>query len=157
MSTETDAADGIAWRPIDKMVFGGHEIRNSDYAAAAGEIHSKTGTLPPELIRKLSDLTTQSKNVVTGAPNAGATIAGLADRKAAKPAKLRDQVRRIQRDIQAFQKKHRLDRAVCVNLTSTEPNRSAPRTSRWPRSSGRSTKTTRRRPPSRSTRIKPAV
>ncbi len=124
MSTETDAADGIAWRPIDKMVFGGHEIRSSDYAAAAGEIHSKTGTLPPELIRKLKrDLTTQSKNVVTGVmPNAGATIAGLADRKAAKPAKLRDQVRRIQRDIQAFQKKHRLDRVVCVNLTSTEPN-----------------------------------
>ena len=30
LTTETDIASGIAWRPIDKMVFGGHEIRESD-------------------------------------------------------------------------------------------------------------------------------
>lgn len=124
LATETEAADGISWRPIDKMVFGGHEIRLSDYASAADEIHSKTGTLPPELIRKLKrDLSAQSKNVVRGVmPNAGAAIEGLTDGKKGKPATLREQVRRIQRDIRAFQKKHRLDRVVCVNLTSTEPN-----------------------------------
>ena len=123
LTTDTDIAADIPWRPIDRMVFGGHEIRRSDYASAAAEIHSKTGTLPPELIRKLKrDLTTQSKNVVTGVlPNAGATIEQLAEGKQ-KKATLRQQIAQIQRDIRAFQKRHKLDRVVCVNLTSTEPN-----------------------------------
>ena len=124
MTTETDVARDIPWRPIDRMVFGGHEIRESDYATAAAEIHSETGTLPPELIRKLKrDLAAQSKNVVAGVlPNAGATIEKLADRKGrAKKATLRQQIARIQRDIRAFQQRHKLDRVICVNLTSTEP------------------------------------
>lgn len=123
LTTETDAARDIAWRPMDRLVFGGHEIRASNYADAAGEIHSKTGTLPPELVRKLKrDLTAQSKNVVAGVlPNAGATIEDLADAPA-RDATLRQQVRRIQRDIRAFQDKHKLERVVCVNLTSTEPS-----------------------------------
>ena len=124
LTTETDVARGISWRPIDRMVFGGHEIRESDYASAAADIHSKTGTLPPELIRKLKrDLSTQSKNVVTGVlPNAGATIERLANSKIKARATLRQQIRQIQRDIRAFQEKHKLERVICVNLTSTEPN-----------------------------------
>lgn len=124
LATETDVGRDIAWRPVDHMVFGGHEIRSSNYADAAAEIHSKTGTLPPELIRKLKrDLTAQGKNVVTGAlPNAGATIEDLADAPEQVKATLRQQVRRIQRDIRAFQAKHKLERVVCVNLTSTEPS-----------------------------------
>lgn len=123
LTTETDVAKGISWRPLDSLVFGGHEIRESDYPTAAAEIHSKTGSLPPELLRKLKrDLATQSKNVVRGVlPNAGATIEGLAGAVKRRKDTLRRQITQIQRDIKAFQKKHRLDRVVCVNLTSTEP------------------------------------
>ena len=123
LTTETDVAKGISWRPLDSLVFGGHEIRESDYPTAAAEIHSKTGSLPPELLRKLKrDLATQSKNVVRGVlPNAGATIEGLAGAVKRRKDTLRRQIAKIQRDIKAFQKKHRLDRVVCVNLTSTEP------------------------------------
>ncbi len=123
LTTETDVAKGISWRPLDSLVFGGHEIRESDYPTAAAEIHSKTGSLPPELLRKLKrDLATQSKNVVRGVlPNAGATIEGLAGAVKRRKDTLRRQIAQIQRDIKAFQKKHRLDRVVCVNLTSTEP------------------------------------
>ena len=125
LTTETPDAAGVDWRPIDKLVFGGHEIRDSDYATAATEIHDKTGTLPPELIRALRrDLLAQSKNVVTGAmPNAGATIERLANGKSKKPRKasLRTQVARIEKDLKAFRDDNKLERVVCVNLTSTEP------------------------------------
>ena len=39
LATDTEIARDIAWRPVEKMVFGGHEIRTSDYATAAAEIH----------------------------------------------------------------------------------------------------------------------
>jgi myo-inositol-1-phosphate synthase len=122
LATELPVAAGIPWQPLDGLVFGGHEIRHSDYTASATEIHARTGTLPPELLRPLrADLAAASKNVVSGVlPNAGRTITSLADRKQ-QPQSLRAQVARIQRDIRAFMERHRLDRVVCVNLTSTEP------------------------------------
>ena len=97
LTTESAVAAGIPFRPLDKLVFGGHEIRDSDYASAASEIHSQTGTLPPELIRALKrDLDGQSKNVVTGVlPNAGATIAKLASGKQRKVVPLRQQIEQI--------------------------------------------------------------
>ena len=124
LTTATGIAKDIPWRPIDQIVFGGHEIRESDYATAATEIHSHTGSLPPELIRALKrDLNSQSSNVVTGVlTNAGTTIASLASGKQRKPAPLRAQINQIKKDIQAFQKKHKLERVICVNLTSTEPS-----------------------------------
>lgn len=124
LATETEIAAGIPWRPIDKLVFGGHEIRESDYATAANEIHSETGSIPQEIIRKLKrDLATQSKNVVTGViPNAGVTITNLASGKRHKVATLRSQLNQIKKDLKAFQKKHKLERVICVNLTSTEPS-----------------------------------
>jgi myo-inositol-1-phosphate synthase len=124
LTTESPVAAGIPWRPLDQLVFGGHEIRDSDYATAASEIHSQTGTLPPELIRALKrDLLSQSSNVVTGVmPNAGTTISKLASGKQRKVVPLRQQIQQIQKDILAFQKKHKLERVICVNLTSTEPS-----------------------------------
>ena len=122
LATELPAAAGIPWQAIDGMVFGGHEIRRSDYAKAAAEIHGVTGSLPPELIGKLKkDLAAASRNVVTGVmPNPGRTIASLADR-AQKRTPLKQQMAAIERDLRAFQRRHKLDRVVCVNLTSTEP------------------------------------
>ena len=53
LATETDVAREIAWRPMDRMVFGGHEIRSSNFADAAAEIHSKTGLKPPTVATSL--------------------------------------------------------------------------------------------------------
>ncbi|MFY9345399.1 MAG: inositol-3-phosphate synthase [Planctomycetota bacterium] len=122
LTTELPIAAGIPWQPLAGIVFGGHEVRRSGYAASAAEIHARTGTLPPELLRPLApDLAAASRNVVPGVmPNAGRTIDKLVDRPLRREP-LRAQVARIQRDIRAFQRRHRLDRVVCVNLTSTEP------------------------------------
>ena len=123
LATETSIADGVDFCPFDKLVFGGHEIRDTDYATAAADIHRSTGSLPPELVQPLKrDLAAQSRNVVTGVlPNAGATIEGLANGRKPKKSSLRAQLERIKKDLVAFQQKHKLARVICVNLTSTEP------------------------------------
>lgn len=123
LMTETDAVRGIDLQPLDGLVFGGHEIRTGDYAQQAAEIQARTGTLPPELLKAVhKDLVAASKNVVRGVlPNAGKAIADLQDGRRGKSVRLRAQVEQVQRDLQAFANKNRLDRIVCVNLTSTEP------------------------------------
>jgi myo-inositol-1-phosphate synthase len=129
LTTATPVAAGIDWQPLDGIVFGGHEIRASDYLSAATEIQARTGSLPPHLLQPLrKDLAAASKNVVPGVmPNAGRTITGLADdgtkgkRGAGKRLSLREQVAQVQNDLREFHRRHRLDRIVCVNLTSTEP------------------------------------
>ncbi|MEO6593599.1 MAG: inositol-3-phosphate synthase [Planctomycetota bacterium] len=123
LTTETAVARGIAWQPLEDLVFGGHEIRNGDYPSAAAEIHAKNGTLPLPLLAALRrDLLAASKNVVTGVrPNAGAAIDDLADRRQKRAPRLRAQIKQVQSDVQTFARRHKLDRVVCVNLSSTEP------------------------------------
>lgn len=127
LATSSAIAAGVPLRELDDMVFGGHEVRSGDYLSSAKAIHAATGSLSPELLQALrSDLRAASKNVVRGAlPNAGATITALAEpapdsAKRASP-RLREVIEQLQSDLQAFARRHRLDRVVCVNLTSTEP------------------------------------
>jgi len=121
--TETPAGEGIGWQPLAGIVFGGHEIRRGDYLSSATEIHGKNGTLPHSLVQPLrKELLDASKNVVSGViTNAGPTITSLADPGRNKPQRLRAQVEQVKSDIERFRRRHRLDRVVCVNLTSTEP------------------------------------
>ncbi len=123
LMTETEAARGIPLQPLADMVFGGHEIRPGDYPSQAAEIQERTGTLPFPLLRELQqDLVAASRNVRTGVlPNAGQAIRELQEGRQKKAPRLRAQVELVQGDLQAFAKQHRLDRVVCVNLTSTEP------------------------------------
>ncbi len=54
-------------------------------------------------------------------PNAGRTIERLADRTPRRDGPLRAQLAKVEADLRAFRARHRLERVVCVNLTSTEP------------------------------------
>lgn len=123
LATASEAGKGVDFAAIDDLVFGGHEVRASDYVSSAREILAANGTLPRELIDALAaDLRAASKNVVRGVmPNAGRTIQSIADQGRGGTKTLAQQLAQVQSDIRAFQKKHRLDRVVCVNLTSTEP------------------------------------
>jgi myo-inositol-1-phosphate synthase len=53
--------------------------------------------------------------------NAGRTIDRIAEHRPDERRPLRAQIEKVQADLRAFQRKHRLDRVVCVNLVSTEP------------------------------------
>lgn len=121
--TSTSSAEGVDFIAIDSLVFGGHEVRTSDFLSSAREILAANGTLPKELVDQVAaDLRTMSKNVARGAlPNAGRTILSIADKGRSEREPLQAQLDRVKRDIRAFQKRLRLDQVVCVNLTSTEP------------------------------------
>lgn len=122
--TETAPCRHLPLQPIADLVFGGHEVRRGvDLVSAADEIRAANGTLQPELLAKLRrDLAAASKNLAPGVlPNAGATIRRLAGAGKQSRLPLRAQADQVERDIRAFQRRNRLDRVVCVNLTSTEP------------------------------------
>jgi len=127
--TETELFGGIPLVPMDKLVFGGHEVRDGDWATAAEEICKTNGSIPYPLVHALRrDLLRSSENLRRGSLiNAGASIDRLAGtarrarRNPAKPPNLAAEVRRLQRDIRDFMARHRLKRCICVNLTSTEP------------------------------------
>lgn len=121
--TETDVCAGIPLQPLESMVFGGHEVRRTDPWTAAQEIHAQNGTLSAPLLARLrSELRALGRDIAPGVlPNAGRTILRLADATARRPRPLRQLVAQVRRDIERFRERHRLQRVVCVNLTSTEP------------------------------------
>ncbi len=127
--TESDLFAGIPLAPLKKLVFGGHEVRKGNYFDAAEEIHKGTGTIPYPLLQRLKrDLLGITKNIRQGCLiNAGSSILSLVDHKPPQRS-LRTEVRRLQRDIRQFMASHKLDRCICVNLISTEPQLKLTRT-----------------------------
>ena len=121
--TETELCEGLPLAPVGKLVFGGHEIRKGTLAESAAEIHERSGTLPPELVKPLrADLRKVDRATRRGClVNAGRTITSLADSDRHDKEPLRQQLERITADLRSFLEANRLQRMVCVNLTSTEP------------------------------------
>ncbi|MHC5063336.1 MAG: inositol-3-phosphate synthase [Planctomycetota bacterium] len=128
--TETDLCKGLPLVGINKLVFGGHELRRGSLLQSAREIHELTGTIPYPLLNSLkADLDRTNKEIKAGtAINAGRSIQKLAERGPKKPVSLQSELARLQRDIKGFMKRNRLSRCVCVNLTSTEPQLKLTRT-----------------------------
>ncbi len=127
--TESNLFRGIPLVPIEKLVFGGHEVRKGNLFDAAAEIQEGTGTIPYPLLQRVKrDLLRASANIRTGCLiNAGRSITKLADR-GKSPGALRTEIKRLQRDVRQFMKTHKLKRCVCVNLISTEPQLKLTRT-----------------------------
>ena len=110
--------------PIPQLVFGGHEVRKGTLHDSALEIYERTGTLRLPLLQALrADLRRTSRAIRPGTlVHAGRTIAALVGkRREGRGVTLRQEIRRLVRDLQEFQQRERLDTVVCVNLTSTEP------------------------------------
>jgi myo-inositol-1-phosphate synthase len=121
--TETPLAAGVGFAGFGDLVFGGHEVRSGDWAQSAAEIQQANGAIPWPLLQALRpELRKQSREVVRGVlVNAGRTIDRLVEHRPDERQPLRAQIERVQADLRAFQRRHRLDRIVCVNLVSTEP------------------------------------
>lgn len=103
---------------------GGHDIRQTTFAAAAQELLDRSNVFSHALLAAIeSTLDSWSKNVRPGviyhANKAIADMANRADvRNAGSPSIAIEQ---IQSDLRAFQKDHNLDQLVVVNVASTEP------------------------------------
>jgi myo-inositol-1-phosphate synthase len=111
--------------PLQDIVFGGHEVRLSNYWDSACDIARQSRSLDIELLQQLkNDLLDISEALKPGTSvNCGEAIDGLVTNPVSRHDDgLRAIVQRIQSDIRAFRARESVDRVVVVNLASTEPD-----------------------------------
>ncbi len=105
---------------IEDMVFGGHEVRQVDFTAAAEEFARHDGVLSGKILEAVRPaLKKASANL-----RPGVTLDGD-DRD------LRAIVRSLQNDLAEFRSKNGLDEVIVVHLTSAEPHFVPPREFRY--------------------------
>jgi myo-inositol-1-phosphate synthase len=114
---------------FDQFVFGGHEIRPVDWPAAAEEYARENGVLTPALLEAVRPaLARWSENLRPGVTlNSGGGVRSIAPEAGDRALPLREIVRLIRADLEAFRARHRLDEVVVVHLTSAEPHFVPPR------------------------------
>jgi myo-inositol-1-phosphate synthase len=127
--TETPLFHGLDLAPVGDLVFGGHEIRDTDTACAAAEFRRRAGVLDEGLLTVLrEDLEAASADLRPGwLVNPSDAVKGLAARGRVQRARTaRGIVEGVQGDLRRFQERHRLETVVVVNVSSTEPPREVP-------------------------------
>ncbi len=107
-----------------RFVVGGHDIRDSSFAAAVGELHAASNVIDAPTLQvcreQLEEWTANVRPGVLFRPNEA--ISALTDRKDVRRAETPLQaVEAIQQDLIEFAGTHRLDQVVVVNAASTEP------------------------------------
>lgn len=110
---------------VGELVFGGHDVRASDYWETAYQVYKLSGSFDLEVVQALRpELEAISQDLRPGTGvNCGDAIADLVTDEAARPAEtLAEGAERIRADLAAFKQRHGLDRVVVVNLASTEPD-----------------------------------
>src|SRR5262245_11023761 len=127
--TEAPAFTGLDFAPVGDLVFGGHEVRDTDFARSADEYRRKAGVLDDALLAALrDDLDAASAELRPGfLVNPLATVRAIAAKGRVARAKApRDVIAGIQADLRSFQERQQLATVVVVNVSSTEPPRELP-------------------------------
>lgn len=127
--TATPAFAGLDLPPVEALVFGGHEVRDTDWVRSADEYRRRAGVFDESLLATLrDDLEAASENLRPGyLVNPVETVKALARKgRVARAKGVRQIVAGIQADLADFARRHRLDTVVVVNVSSTEPPRDLP-------------------------------
>ena len=108
-----------AW---DQFVVGGHEIRSTSLFAEAERLHRESRVIEAAVLEGSREFLSQvESNIRPGVIwNVGSTIRQLAAGDVPDDSSARAAIDRVQRDLQVFQDRQRLDKVVVVNLASTE-------------------------------------
>ena len=127
--TELSDFKDLGLARFDQMVFGGHEIRNVDWVAAAEEFGRDNGVITPAILEAVRPaLQKHSKNLRPGVTlNSGRGVASIAPDAAERKGSLRGMVDQIKKDLAEFKANHALDQLIVVHLTSAEPHFVPPR------------------------------
>jgi len=116
------ALDLVQW---DELVVGGHEIRETTYAAEARVLLEKSHVFGAETLTSIATtLARFDKNIRPGTlHNVGTTIEGLAGPAALKTRKETpaQAIERLTTDLMDFKTREKLERVIVVNVSSTEP------------------------------------
>ncbi len=119
------AFEGLNLANWDTFVIGGHEIRETNYATAAKELHNASQVFSlPLLDTVATDLEKWDKNVRVGSLiNVGSKIESFAsaETRSHRGESTATVIERVVRDLDEFRTNHKLDHVVVVNLASTEP------------------------------------
>ncbi|MEO8754001.1 MAG: inositol-3-phosphate synthase [Casimicrobiaceae bacterium] len=111
--------------PLGGLVFGGHEVRLSNFWESACDIARQSRSLDFELLAKLkNDLLDISEALKPGTcVNSGPAIEGIVTNPVTRHDDgLRSIIQRVQSDIRAFRARESVERVIVVNLASTEPD-----------------------------------
>ena len=104
---------------------GGHEIRETSYAAEARQLHEKSGVFDLARLTQLQPILDEfNRNVRTGTLiNVGSTIESLAGGAVLKTRGERPAlaIERICADLDEFRSRQKLEHVIVVNVSSTEP------------------------------------
>jgi len=104
---------------------GGHEIRETTYAAEARQLHEKSGVFDESRLREIQPILDEySGNIRTGTLiNVGRTIESLAGGTVLKTRGERPAaaIERIVADLTEFRRQRKLEHVIVVNVSSTEP------------------------------------
>ncbi|MEX0700533.1 MAG: inositol-3-phosphate synthase [Planctomycetales bacterium] len=111
--------------PWDRFVVGGHEIRETTYAAEAARLHEQSRVFDPRVLEATADVLAEwDESVRPGTlRGVGPTIESLAggaarDRIWESPT---EAINRTAAHIEEFRDRHALEYVVVVNVASTEP------------------------------------
>ena len=117
------ALDLIQW---DEIVIGGHEIRETTYAAEAQVLIEKSHVFNEKTLAGISSqLAKFDRNIRPGTLyNVGAKIESFAGPLVLKTKNetASQAVNRLANDITEFKESNKLDRVIVVNVSSTEPS-----------------------------------
>ncbi|HUQ68189.1 MAG TPA: inositol-3-phosphate synthase [Planctomycetaceae bacterium] len=117
-----DGLDLVGW---DDLVIGGHEIRETSYAAEARVLHEQSHVFPEAWLTTLGDdLQAIDQRIQPGTLHGvGQTIESLAGPKARafKTESAGQAVARLAKDIEQFRAQNGLATVIVVNVSSTEP------------------------------------
>lgn len=121
--TESELFAGFPLADFGDLVFGGHDIRETTAREAALEVGRDVHTVSTDLVKKLApEYRKVDREVKVGtARNAGKAILSLADRSVKSDRRnLRSIIKTLRADLSDFRGRHKLDRVIVVNLSSTE-------------------------------------
>ena len=116
---------GLGLADWPQFVIGGHEIRESTFAAEARQLYEQSRVFDPKLLKEIAPvLEGFDKNLRPGTLiNVGRTIESFATEPVRKTSGERPAVaiERISADIAEFRQQQKLDSVIVVNVASTEP------------------------------------
>lgn len=120
--TEAPLCAGLPLAPLDGLVFGGWDVRDTSLAASAREFGERNGLLTRDLLRRIApDLRRAGREVRPGLVlNASPAVASMAAERPRRKETLAAAAERLRDDLRSFRERNRLDDVVVVNLSSTE-------------------------------------
>jgi myo-inositol-1-phosphate synthase len=124
LATECEPFSRLPFAGFDQFVLGGHEVRQSDFRAAAVEIHRSTNVFSTALLTECAeDLLGWSENVRPGlVRRSGKPVEKFSNWQGVpRDIPVEQQVERLAADIREFTQRNELAYTIVANISSSEP------------------------------------